>query len=232
MRINLGVPVYLSGGQKGAVMDRVIIDPTLWEVTHIIVEKGAGLSEPKMVPLNEVQSWTNDRVDLRLTPQQLANMPAYIEEQYSRHSVLLASAKEPGKGKVPATEMFTQEGFPFGPSSIPHESKPKTMHEPKPTEPKIGAGHSGPIELQNEAQVEAVDGPIGTLDQLLLDTLTGKLAYVVVNAPGLQGRELRVPVEWVGYLEPARIRLSASKQQIKDLVGPPAGNYLSGKGNE
>ncbi|MBI2953043.1 MAG: hypothetical protein HYY30_01925 [Chloroflexi bacterium] len=231
MRINLGVPVYLSDGQKGTVIDRVIVDPKLWEVTHLVVGKGVDLAEPKLVPLNEVQSWSNDRVNLRLTLQQLANMPAYVEQQYCKPCVLLGSAKEPGKGKVPTTDIFTQEGFPYGPSTIPHKSKPMKTHEARHAQPEVGEGYVGPIELQNGAQVEAVDGPVGTLDQLLLDTYIGRVTYIVVSAPGLRDHELRIPVEWVGYLEPTRIRLAATKQHLKDLVGPPAGNYLSVKGN-
>lgn len=232
MRINLGVPAYLSGGQQAPAIDRVIIDPRLWEVTHIVIEKGPGLSEPKLVPLNMVQSWTMDRVDLRLTPQQLANMPTYVEQQYCRPCILPASPAQPGKGKLPATEVFTQEGFPYGPSILPHETKPVETPTDKVKQPDIGPTEVGPIELRNGAQVEAVDGPVGTLDQLLLDTYMGKITYLVVSDTGQKGQEMRVPLEWVGYLEPSRIRLSATKQQVKYLVGPPAGNYLQEEGTK
>lgn len=229
MRINLGVPAYLSGGQQASTIDRVIVDPRLWEVTHIVVEKGGGLAEPKLVPLDLVQSWTNDRVDLRLTAQQLANMPAYVEQHYCKPCVSLAPATEPGQAKPPAKEVFTQEGFPYGPGILPHETKPET-HRPTPAGPEIGEAEVGPIEVRNGALVEAVDGPVGKLDQLLLDTYLGKISYIVVNGNGRKGRELRVPVQWVGYIEPGRLRLSATKKQLKDLVGPPAGQYLSEKG--
>ncbi len=230
MRINLGVPAYLSGGQKAPAIDRVIVDPRLWEVTHIVVEKGPRLSEPKLVPVNMIQSWTNDRVDLRLTPRELANMPTYVEQQYCKPCVVLAPAEEPGKGNVPTKEIFTQEGFPYGPGILPHETKPKT-HKAKPTEPSVDVEEAGPIELRNGAQVEAVDGPIGTLDQVLLGAYIGQITELVVST-GQKGGEVRVPLEWVAYLEPSRIRLSATKQQLKDLVGPPSGNYLSQKGKE
>ncbi len=232
MRINLGVPVYLSGGQRGPAIDRVIVDPRLWEVTHIVVEKGAGLSAPKLVPLDMVQNWKNDRVELRLTSQQLENMPTYVEQLYCKPCILLASSKEPGTAKPPAKEIFTQEGVPYGPGIMPHQTRPVDTSRAKKAQPEAGQTERGPIELRNGALVEAVDGPIGKLDQLLLDTNIDKITYVVVNGNGQKGREVRVPVEWVGYLEPSRIRLSATKQQVKDLVGPPAGNYLSEMGEE
>lgn len=58
----------------------------------------------------------------------------------------------------------------------------------------------------------------------------GKIDYVVVDSTLGKEREVRIPIRWVGYLEPSRIRLSAAKQQVKDLVGPPAGHYLIEKG--
>lgn len=227
MRINLGVRAYLADGRQGPVIDRVIVDPRLWEVTHIVVEKNGGISEPKLVPLSEVQSWTKDRVELRLTPQQLAQMPAYVEQQYCAPCVLLAPAEEPGKGKVPSKEVFTQEGFPYGGGILPHETKAGPAPEPIPTGPEAGPAQVGPIELRNGALVEAVDGPIGRLDQMLLDTYINRITSIVVNGTGTKGREITVPVEWVAYLEPARIRLAATKQQLKDLIGPPSGNYLA-----
>jgi len=219
MRVNLGASAYASTGEKGTTVDRIIVEPETWTATHIVLAKGKPLASSKLVPISLVERWTEDSVVLRVSFDDLVHLPDYIARQYSTPRQLLPRPRRATGKNVPARELFTPEGTPYGPGIFPHETQP--AERPATKEEPV---ESGRIQLRDGETVEATDGEFGRLDQLLLDVYTNRISSLVVL---VNEQRVDVPVEWVAYIDPDRIRLAATGEQAKRLVGPPAGNYLS-----
>jgi|GEM_PF-3988404 hypothetical protein len=218
MRIDMGASAFAFTGEKSAIVDRVIIEPEDWTATHLVLAKGDILASDKLLPIDMVQAWTERGVLLRLTLDDIRRLPDYIAREYATVRQFLPAAQPPKGGNVPSPEVFTQEGKPFGPGLLPHRTQPfegkELAQQPVP---------SGPIQLRDGATVEAVDGIVGYLDQLLLDPLTNRVSSLIIKR---DGQLFDVPVEWVAYIDPDCIRLATTKEQAEHLVGPPAGNFL------
>ncbi|MBI2941083.1 MAG: hypothetical protein HYY04_11665 [Chloroflexi bacterium] len=222
MDVCIGATIYGSDASVGSAVDRVLIDPATWEVTHIVVRTGGLRPRYKLVPMSLVERWEEKGAILRVTSEELRALPDYIERDYVVPRGVLASAAPPTRTNLPATLLFTEPGFPYGPGLIPHPSHVVDRPVFHPAEI-----HSGPIEIRGGAVAEAVDGEIGLVDRLLLDPYTNRVSSFVVRAGRLFGRDVAVPLEWVGYVDPHRIRFAATRAQLGQVVGVPAGNYLA-----
>ena len=214
----MGANAYASTGEKSGTIDRVIVEPDSWVATYLVLGKGDVLPSDKLVEISMVQNWSERGVELRLSLDDIKRLPDYIHRQYATPREFLPTPRPAQGGNLPARELFTQEGKPYGPGILPHETRP-IEETAAPEQPP----QSGPIQLRDGETVEAVDGELGRLDQLLLDVYTDRLNTIVVKGDGTQWH---VPVEWIAYIDPDRVRLAADREQAEHLVGPPAGNYL------
>lgn len=59
-----GTSVYTSDGEEVGKISRFVLDPQTNQVTHVVVQRGWLLSEDKVVPINMINSATEDRVQL------------------------------------------------------------------------------------------------------------------------------------------------------------------------
>ncbi len=89
---------------------RVIVDPLSREVSHIVVGDGAGALE-REIPAAQVQTVTEDAVQLRATSSEMAQFPAFQREGYvTIREVEIAHLEdhlhvEPGEVLVPVPEL-------------------------------------------------------------------------------------------------------------------------------
>ena len=228
MQVRLGAVVFGHDRRKSSAADRVLIDPRNWEVTHVVIRTGTRRQPAlKLVPVSLVERWEPEGVILRLTSEELQRMPDYyIERPYVVPRGLLASATLPPRpAHLPVPLIFTQPGFPYGPGLIPHWTTPMDRHVtgPVPWHEPV----SGMIEIKGGAIAEAVDGEVGRIERLLLDTYTDRVNAFVISAGGAFKRDVAVPLEWVAYVSPERVRFAATRDQLERIVDVPAGNYLA-----
>jgi uncharacterized protein YrrD len=65
MQIKNNARVTLADGKDVGRIDRVVIAPQSKEVTHVVVRKGFFFTEDKVVPMNLIESATDEAVVLR-----------------------------------------------------------------------------------------------------------------------------------------------------------------------
>ena len=89
---------------------RIIVDPLSREVSHIVMGDGAGALE-RQIPAAQVETVTEDAVQLRGTSSEMAQFPAFQREGYvTIREVEIAHLEdhlhvEPGEVLVPVPEL-------------------------------------------------------------------------------------------------------------------------------
>lgn len=71
--------------------------------------------------------------------------------------------------------------------------------------------------IRRGQRVLAADGPIGRVDQVLVDAATGQVKHLVVRRGLLFSRDVAVPADWVSTMEDDRVVLEASRDAVARL---------------
>jgi uncharacterized membrane protein len=176
----------------------VIVNPTTRVVTHFVVQDESFLdAEQRMVPMDEVVETTSESIRLRCTREQVAGMEhfrkqRFIEEQWDEPAYWAA-----------AGEMYYAE--PYATPAMP-------LYEETERVPP------GELVVHRGAWVEATDGHVGAVGELVMDPDSGQITHLVLQAGHLWGRrEITVPISAIDRVELDTVYLKLDKQAIERL---------------
>jgi sporulation protein YlmC with PRC-barrel domain len=202
-----------ASGSDGAVgtLARVIVDPTVEEVTHLVIEPEHRPDLGRLVPLDLVDF--NDPsagISLRCTKVQFENLDPAEDTQY-----------------IPSTDAY--QGY--GPGQIgfmPYYGLGGGMIVPGVTPgggdiaPQVivtDAVPLGEVEVSRGQPVRATDGDIGHVQGLVIDPGSRHVTHVLLQEGHLWGRkEVAIPISAVASTADG-IQLKITKQAVQDL--PP-----------
>jgi uncharacterized membrane protein len=85
------------------------------------------------------------------------------------------------------------------------------------------------LALIRGAFVNARDGHVGTVEEIVIDPASGKAAQIVVHTAGRKKQELVMPVAVIDRAEADNIYLKLSKEQVDTLPGVPVELTKEGK---
>ncbi len=183
----IGAKVDCRDGECGEVI-RLVVNPLVGEVTHIVVEPKHREGIGRLVPLALVATST-DTVALSCT---LAEFEAldFAEETHFL----------PGSGEVMALPFYG-----LGPGNV---TPPVTMD----TLPL------GEVAVRRDETVDATDGQIGRVQGLVIEPVNHHVTHVLLQEGHLWGRkDVAIPINAVVAIEAGRLRLSLTKQEVEDL---------------
>jgi len=173
----------------------VIINPTTWQVTHLVVkEKGFPYIE-RLVPLDRVAETGPHRVRLRCTREELAAMDHFIEIEFL-------------PGSVPFVPYEADEYMTW-PYVLPQGMAVPLEHERIPP---------NELAVRRGARVEATDGRVGVVDEFLVDPANGHITHLVLREGHLWGKkDVTIPVSQIDHIEEDTVYLKLNKQSIEAL---------------
>jgi uncharacterized protein YrrD len=178
----------------------VIVDPRSDKLTHLVVEESGLPAEEYLVPLDLIVATRPDRILLRCTREQLAGLKPFFREEYV-----------PG-----ATTYLTYppEGYMTWPANAPEIPLPIEVPQNPP----------GTLSIERGARVQAVDGEVGKVDELLIDPVTNQVTHVILNEGALwKKKKVTVPLAEIERIEENAIYLKLSKEAVARLPTRPAG---------
>ena len=203
-----------ASGSDGAVgtLIRVIVDPTVEEVTHLVIEPEHRPDLGRLVPLDLVDfNDPSGGISLRCTKEQFENLDPAEDTQYIP-STDAYQGYGPGQiGFMPyyglgggAILPGVELGPGVGPQFVATDSVPL-----------------GEVEITRGEPVQATDGEIGRVQGLVIDPASRHVTHVLLQEGHLWGKkEVAIPVGAVAKVDPDEgIRLSITKRQVQDL--PP-----------
>ena len=163
MHIPIEAQVECTDGRCGKSV-AVTVDPVRRQVTQVIVDDKTA---QRLVPMDQVEATASDSIRLCCTKAQLAEMPSFVMERF----VPVA----PGLGK----EAYRYYALPL-----------VTGLEPAP--PVLIADEqvpSGELAVHRGMPVEASDGHVGKVGELVVDPQSGEITHFVLQEGHLWGKK-------------------------------------------
>jgi uncharacterized membrane protein len=195
--IPLDAKIECTDGSGGDMVS-VIVDPASHAITHIVVlDPSYTDPEERLVPLDKVVDTTHDRIHLNCTRAELSEMPKFIQKHYMQQII-------PGYGQIYSQPYLTMASEP-----VPLES----------TEEIIPRGE---FSLHRGAAVEAVDGHVGHVGDLLIDPANGEITHFILLAGHWwDKKEIALPVSVILKVDRDLVQLKINQDEIKLLPSIP-----------
>jgi sporulation protein YlmC with PRC-barrel domain len=201
MDIPVGVEVHCADGLCGRSTN-VLIDPLHQRVTHLVVQEAKWPHTERLVPIRTVSETAPDVILLSCSQHELHTMDPFIETEYIREEMPDMEYRPTG---------YTGVGpFLLWPYAIPNRNElvPVERQQIPPGELAIKRGTS----------VEATDGRVGRVDELLVNPDNGHITHLVMREGHLWGQEdVSIPVSQIDYIEGGTVYLKLSKEEIEAL---------------
>jgi sporulation protein YlmC with PRC-barrel domain len=207
MDIPLHAEVRCTDGAGGKTQ-QVVLNPVRRMVTHVVVRTEGFLGQRVMMPVDVITESAPDHVTVRLSRAELGQLPPYVETDY-----VVPPAFE-GELSGPFAYGYTGGGMvmtPYIPSTL-------ALTETKESLP------DGELSLRRGDEVEATDGRVGRVDELLVDPKSYTISHLVLREGHLWGaRDVVIPVAQIASIEEGIVRLKLSKREVEEQTPQPAG---------
>jgi uncharacterized membrane protein/sporulation protein YlmC with PRC-barrel domain len=187
----------------------VIVNPTTHKVTHFVV-RFKDLPDPnqRLVPVDQVLDTSSDLVRLRCTRDELAGMEPFLETQYIK-------TEQP----VPTYEAYDSYMFPY-----------VTQVETVDMAIEVERVPSGGLAVHRGTQVEASDGHVGEVGELVMDPRTGDITHLNLREGHLWGKkEITLPISAIDYVEEDTVILKLDKEAVEALPAIPVVRHYGEK---
>ena len=221
--------VHCSDGVAGR-STYVIGNPINRQVTHLVVKSYLPPFHEYLVPVDQVDETTDDRIKLKCTRDDLGQMEPFKDEAFIR-TELPGFLHSPFV--YPALGHMSDVYWPHGPSDMGYTSEACWPY----ARPDIGyVSDRGdtfiPVERQNVppselvlqrgARVEATDGYVGQLDELLINPKDMQVTHLVLLERHIfQKREITIPVSQIDHMDESTIYLKLDRQSVEQLPAVP-----------
>jgi len=193
-QFTIGADVSCSDGVCGEV-SRVVIDPVVRAVTHLVVEPKHRQGLGRLVPLDLVDATTGE-VRLDCTLAEFDKLGAAEGTQFVPGSRYLGYSP----GQVLSWPYYPLMG----------NDSQTTTYDTVPL---------GEVAVRRGDQVHAIDGDIGRVQGIVIDPRNHHVTHVLLQAGHLWGsKDVAIPIRAVTRVDDG-IALNITKQQVQDL--PP-----------
>jgi sporulation protein YlmC with PRC-barrel domain len=200
--IPLDTVVRCTDGPAGK-SSAVIIDPLQQRVTHLVVKRDKRpLSRGRLVPVERIKETTPDLIRLDCTTGDVAAMEPFIGKRYIQ--------KEP---RQYPTSFYGGEGAAYLKAYVfAAEVMPVEVERVPPGELAVHRGDN----------VQATDGSVGEVDELLVDPASQQITHLVLQKGFLWGQqEVAVPISAIERVAKNTVYLNIDRQAVQGLPAIP-----------
>ena len=230
MEYAIGAQIYCEDGECGELM-RVVVDPIKRAITHLVVEQRHSQEVGRLVPIDLVETATEQELRLRCTLAKFASLEAAEETKfveapggqwgYGQRQMLMLpffglggmgmggmgvggiGMGGMGVGGIGIGGMGMEGGMGASQQAVTYDKVPP-----------------GEVEVRRGQHVHASDGPIGHVRGLVVDPSDHQVTHVLLNEGHLWGkREVSIPISAVTGVDDDGVRLNLTKAEVADL--PP-----------
>jgi sporulation protein YlmC with PRC-barrel domain len=190
--------VYCSDGIAG-LSTYLIANPINRQVTHLVVKSARPPFHEYLVPVDEVEETTPNRINLKCTLNEMEKMDPFEVEEYIR------------------SERPTYQYLPYAFPVQPVEQKVASYVLVK----NRNVPH-GEIAVWRGAKVEATDGYIGLVDEVLINSNNMQATHLVLrDRYYFKDREISIPVSQIERVYEETIYLKLDRKSIEELPTIP-----------
>jgi len=199
--------VHCSDGAVGRSTN-VIYKPINRQITHLVVQSNRPPFHKTLVPVDQVEETTSDLIRLKCTRNDLNKMQPFEYEDYI-HTKLPSYDVYPYVTPDPMLAPQERETWaPLQKQNIPTD------------ESAVWRG----------ARVEATDGYVGQLDELLIDSNNMQITHLVLRKRHkFENREITIPVSQIDRVYKDKIYLKLDRQSVEELPTTPIQRWPGNK---
>ncbi len=191
--------VYCSDGLCGHTV-LAVINPDTRLVTHLVVADKGFLGDQHLVAMDQVTETAADRIQLRCTTAELRSMRPFLQGEHA-------------PGEIPFIGYDPGE-YTLWPSALPDRGMLLAEHDHVP---------KGDVAVRRGASVVAVDGPVGRVDEFIVDPANGQITHLVLRQGHLWGqRTIAIPLTGVAKMDDEEVTLKLTKAEIAELPAIPS----------
>jgi uncharacterized protein YrrD len=216
MRIDLNATVYDRSGDKVGTVDRIVVDPTTKDITKFIVGRGFLTRHDTIVDLEMISRVDDDGIYLELTPEQVDELPEYVEDQFSpvgeheQPGIPFMAPNAGGAGMYLWGSADTGRGYDDGSSLFATAPASHT------TETRSNLREQDVVISEGTDVVGADGEKVGTVDEIVFDS-DGHINGFIVRSGFIFTRDVKVPIDWVAETGQDHIRLNVASDQAESL---------------
>jgi uncharacterized membrane protein len=204
MNVPIHAKVQCADGECGETLT-LIVNPVSAEVTHVVVATGKGRKRQQLlVPIEYVTESTRDLVTLSCTQEELGQMESFIETQYVKGERYITGDPMAGEYMTPYAYASYEVDIAVDMEKVP----------------------PGELAIHRGTKVEATDGSVGKVDELLLDKTGSFVTHFIMSSGHLWGkRDIMVPlsaIDRVGGADNDTVFLTLDKSELARLPAIPA----------
>ena len=213
--MHLGVKVTGREGEYLGKLKYVVVAPGSNELTYLIIERGHFEAQDKVVEAKLIKAFSNsDRsVQLNLSREEMAQLRDFVKREYVNMGTY-------------SYDRFTVNGekFPIdGYGGMVYVGSDVDLHIPEPFTEETNLPEDALIFHQG-AEVEALDGKLGTVKEVNMDPESGKVISIKVEEGLFFSEDFEVPVELVESTDQDCVYLKVNKDEVSKIHHGSAGN--------
>jgi hypothetical protein len=199
-QVPIHADVYCSDGLCGHSV-LAVVNPATRTVTHVVVMDKGFLGDDHLVPLDQVVETTAERIQLSCATSDLRTMRTFLRGEHVPGEVPFIGY-EPGE-------------YSFWPTALPEGGMLLTDHDHLP---------QGDLAIRPGAAVIAADGPVGRVDEFIVDPADGRIMHLVLRQGHLWGqRTISIPATQMEHMDEEAVTLKLTKAEIAALPAIPSG---------
>ena len=204
----VGADVDGTDGLLGKLR-QLVFDPATSSVTHLVVELEEHFGIPVLVPIDQVEMADQEHIRLRCSRAAMQQMEPFEQVMTSG-----GPDEQPLMGLNPLSPGASGLGMaPMGGMIGPLGGAPMMMPIMEERVP------SGEVVIGRDATVEAVDGEVGHVEEVITDPTSGRLTHLVIRSGHLWATStFRILADAVDRVEEGNVRLNLTKDEVETLA--------------
>lgn len=174
----------------------VVVNPVAKQVTHVVVQDKTLPANPtRLVPVSKVASTTDTEITLSCTWEEVSHMQPFKVTHF---------VQESGSGMAYSSgEAYTSQ---YTYNDTAYDSV---------TDSQVPVGE---LSVYSGMEVEATDGKIGKLDELILDPDSGEITHIQMREGHLWGKkDVAIPYADIDFTDGDTVYLNLDKKAVKAL---------------
>lgn len=214
MNISVHAIVHCTDGDFGHITC-LVINPINKKITHFVVSEPSLLGTQHIVPVSFITATTDNSITVNCDRATLSKQPDFIEYEY-----------EPGDadGSYYLPVMLTA----YSDMSVPGPGYIPLEHEQIPIgELVIRRGMDVAAVTKNKEGKKTGHVPIGNVDSLVADPVTGNITHLTLREGHLWGkRDVTIPVSAIAKITPIEVQLKLTKDEVETLPSVPVKRFM------
>jgi sporulation protein YlmC with PRC-barrel domain len=172
----------------------VVIDPVAEQVTHVVVRDRQRLDVERLVPLELVQETAPKRIWLSCTKDAFRALRPFIAKEYLR-------------AKSPFAD-YDRDGVLVLPYVLPRNGSLSGEQQHRPVS-------GGKLAVRRGSRIEATNGPIGTVDEFMVDPADGSITHLVLRQGHPWGeRDVVIPLSEIDRVKDNVVYLRLNRMRV------------------